>query len=253
MHLPPLKLGPLEIHAFGLLAVSSLLLGFYLARKQTRGTALPEQLLVEAEPWLAAGLFVGAHLYSVFIDYPENLRHPWVIVQIWSGISSFGGLLGIALAALVFCRRRDVPLGAFVDRYAAAFPAAWAVGRLGCTLAFDHPGKLTGFPLAMEYPGSAHGISAGLRHNLGLYEALLALVIAAGFWWAARRPRREGWYTTALILVYMPARFALDFLRVAERSYHGFTDEQMLCVLFFGFGVHQWARARTLSRASVSI
>lgn len=244
MYIAPLKLGPLVLHPFGPLAVASLWLGFYLARRRTRTTALSEAVLADAEPWLAGGLFVGAHLYSVLIDYPERLSDPWVVLRFWDGISSFGGLLGIALAALLFCRRRGVSLEALVDRYAAAFPAAWAVGRLGCTLAFDHPGTLTTSPLAMMYPGSL-AVAAGMRHNLGFYEVLVSLAIVVIFWRLSRRQRSDGFYTYALILLYMPARFTLDFLRVAERSYAGWTDEQMLCVAFFGFALLRcWQRGR---------
>lgn len=243
MYISPIEIGPLVVHPFGPLAVASLLVGFHLARRHTRGSSLSERVLHDAEPWLAGGLFGGAHLYSVFIDYPERLAaDPWVVLRVWDGISSFGGLLGIMLAAVLFCRRHGVPLLAFVDRYAAAFPAAWAIGRFGCTLAFDHPGTLTDFPLAMLYPGSG-SVAEGLRHNLGLYEAIWGVVVAAIFWRAARTPRRIGWYTTALILAYMPVRFALDFLRVAERSYGGITDEQMLCTAFFAAAVISRARA----------
>jgi hypothetical protein len=41
-----------------------------------------------------------------------------------------------------------------------------------------------------------------------------------------RRARTPGFFLAAFILLYMPVRFALDFLRVADARYAGLTPAQ---------------------------
>jgi len=38
----------------------------------------------------------------------------------------------------------------YLDVIAYVFPFAWAIGRLACTVAHDHPGTLTAFPLGIS-------------------------------------------------------------------------------------------------------
>ena len=38
----------------------------------------------------------------------------------------------------------------YLDVIAYVFPFAWAIGRLACTTAHDHPGTITTFPLGIS-------------------------------------------------------------------------------------------------------
>ncbi|WP_437537733.1 hypothetical protein WME79_18845 [Sorangium sp. So ce726] len=54
-----------------------------------------------------------------------------------------------------------------------ALPFGWTAGRLGCFLAFAHPGKVTTFFLGQQYTDGL------IRHNLGLEEALYMIPVTA--------------------------------------------------------------------------
>ncbi len=81
--------------------------------------------------------------------FREKLRDdPWLLLRTWEDISSFGGMLGgIAGALLFFATRAEESERRarllFLDAVAFVFPAALAIGRLGCSLAHDHPGTVT--------------------------------------------------------------------------------------------------------------
>ncbi|WP_437287223.1 prolipoprotein diacylglyceryl transferase family protein [Sorangium sp. So ce406] len=79
-------------------------------------------------------------------------------------LSSFGGFLGAVVGAAVFLRRHRARLGGrawrYVDAIAHAHPFGWTVGRFGCFLAYDHPGKVTTFFLGQQ---STDGL---IRRNL---------------------------------------------------------------------------------------
>jgi phosphatidylglycerol:prolipoprotein diacylglycerol transferase len=104
---------------------------------------------------------------------------------------------------------------------AYAFPTSWFFGRTGCFVAFDHPGAATSFFLAERYTDGV------VRHNLGLDEALYTLPVALFFLWLGRgRARAPGFFVGLLAVLYAPARFLLDSLRLVDVRYLGFTPGQ---------------------------
>jgi prolipoprotein diacylglyceryltransferase len=95
------------------------------------------------------------------------------------------------------------------------FPLAFS---LESTAALDYVRGVydaAGLPLPQD--ASAMGF-----HDLGLYEFLfLAIVVVPLFaYWDPRR-RPTGFYLVAFAALYLPVRFCLDMLRVADARYVG--------------------------------
>lgn len=254
---PTLRLGPVTLHAFGALVAAGVAVGYAVALRRARSEGLDVRT---AEAAMARALvwgFVAAHLFAVLAYFPGELRRdPAILLRFWEELSSFGGVFGGAVALGWYLRRQrlDPPTRlAYADVLAYAFPFAWTLGRLACTVAHDHPGRITTFPLAVSLESAAarlyiRGVYAGAGlgaalpgepalarmgfHDLGWYEFLyLAFFVAPLFLWMGRRRRSPGFFLAALILVYAPVRFALDFLRVGDARYFGLTPAQYAAVL----------------------
>ena len=124
-------------------------------------------------------------------------------------------------------------------------PTGWAIARIGCFLVHDHPGRLTRFPLAVQFPG-------GARHDLGLYEAVVLLAIAGLLWRLWARRRLEGRLLGLLAVLYGAARFLLDFLRAsdvayADARYAGLTPAQYGSVLLVTWGAWRLGKGAVIS------
>lgn len=263
---PTLSLGPLTIAAFGVIVATSVMVGLAIGRRRFQYLGLDHAFGESFAWWTVVGGFLGAHLFSVVLYYPEKVAdNPLVLLKLWEDISSFGGIVGGALAIWLFLRRRGAALTpatrwAYVDVAAFVFPISLAIGRLACTIAHDHPGTVTRFPLAVsldrpeaqrfiagvyaaagrtgELPPSS--VLGGLGfHDLGWYEFLyLSLVVVPLILLLDRRERRHGVHRHGAFLMtflalYMPVRFLLDFLRVSDVRYAGLTPAQWaaLCAL----------------------
>ena len=232
---PRLSLGPITIHAFGVLVASGILLGMRLIRRQATAFGMDAAKAERLTMWILLCGFAGAHLIDRLVYYPaETLADPLSLLRFWESLSSFGGFVGAIVGAALFVRRER--LGAqtwqYLDLVAYAFPTSWFFGRTGCFLAYDHPGSETTFFLAQRY---SDGI---VRHNLGLEEALYVLPVALLFLWLGRgRRRAPGFFVGLLPVVYAPVRFMLDFLRIADVRYFGFTPGQYGAVALLIVGV----------------
>lgn len=237
---PILEFGPLRVSAFSGLVLLAVVVGVLVLRRRARHEGIDPGVAERLVWWVLAGGFLGAHLVDRLAYFPtETLEDPWSLLRFWEGLSAFGGFLGAVLALALYLRRANLRphTRRYIDAIAYAFPFGWVVGRLGCFVAFDHPGRPTGLFFGQEY---ADGV---VRHNLGLEEALYTMLIAALFLGLGRRPRRAGLYTGLLALLYAPGRFLLDFLRVGDALYLGLTPAQWGSFLLLPAGV--WVLVRS--------
>lgn len=201
--------------------------------------------------------FISAHVFDTLAHRREELlARPWLLVEIWNGIWSYGGFAGALIGFVIVLRRRRLPYLPYADALAMGLAPGWIFGRAGCSIAHDHIGRLTHFVLAVPYPAGHE--PAGLRHNLGFYEFLYAIGITALMYFLARKPRPVGFLIGVMAIAYAPMRFFLDFLRATDLGasdprYSGLTLSQYLSIatLLIGLGVVCRARNRGSSPRSV--
>jgi phosphatidylglycerol:prolipoprotein diacylglycerol transferase len=216
---PLLRVGDLSFHAFGLLTGLAVVVGAWIylrrAHRNNIGSSALDWLL-----WVLGSGFLLSHLVAIAVNEPgmfSNVstiwEHPWRWINLWDGMSSFGGIVGGMLGAYIYARRQRwsaLLLRRHLDALAYSFPFGWAIARFGCYLAHDHPGIRTSSWLAVQYPG-------GPRFDLGLMDCFLAIAIAILFLNLDRRNRIPGFFFVAFLGLYGPARLLLDELRVEDR------------------------------------
>lgn len=251
--LPVYNLGPIPIDPWGTLVCIGFVLGLEVARARGMRLGLDVRDVVDSVVCIVLSGFVVGHLVHVLAYHPEQMEKDGVValLKIWAGFSSFGGFIGAMLGAVLFFRvLRPRPFWKHADVVMFGFPFGWIFGRLGCFLARDHIGAQTDFFLGQSMSMTLEGRSVvEVRHNLGLYEALFTMVIAAAFLLADRRPRKAGFYSALWCLMYAPARFGFDFLRntdlnTADVRWAGLTPAQWGCILMFAGGVYLMSRFR---------
>lgn len=243
---PPI---PISIKPFGALVAMGVYLGSYLTLKRAKRLGLSEQVMSSFVGWVVGVGFVGGHVLDELFYYPERLaRDPLSLLKLWDGLSSFGGFTGAFIGMLIWRSIHRVPVLPYADNVMSMLPVGWAFGRAGCATAHDHPGVLSDFWLAVQYPG-------GARLDLGLLEMLLTLPLMCGFLWLARKPQPWGLFSALACLSYAPVRFGLDFLREHQQvpgdlrgaidpRYFFLTPAQWECFALFGFGLYLLALLR---------
>ncbi len=244
IHHPVLfQFGSVKVYTFGSLVGIAIIVGLYLLAHRAKQTGLDERI-AEHMHYLSVGMgLVLGHIFNTFMYEPDRLTtEGWIVLlKPWDGMSSVGGIMGGLLVSAIYLRYKRVKASHYYDAFFYSFTFAWVIARLGCTLVHDHPGSPTDFFLGVQYPG-------GTRHDLGFYEFLVFVVLAAYEWATRFKPRFAGWYIIVWGLVMAPLRFFGDFLRegdlrwFATDSWRGLTPAQLVIPPLFFIALYYYVR-----------
>ena len=233
---PSFDVGFTEIHGFGILVATGLIIGLEICQRRAKKMGLDPAMVFQFGIIAFVSGFIIAHQFHIFLYHPEEFRaDPMSVFYIWSGISSFGGFTGGVIAGIIYFKIKKVSVWAYGDVMVYGFAPGWFFGRCGCFTAHDHRGNMTDFFLAVDFP-------EGARHDLGLYEALLMLGLTIVFFIWGRKPRFPGFFMSIMCVVYGLARFGFDFLRASDLSYvdsryFGLTPAQYGSLFLVGLGI----------------
>jgi phosphatidylglycerol:prolipoprotein diacylglycerol transferase len=252
-----ISLGPFAIRWYALAYIGGLLIAWWycrwLATRPPRGVgseAFDDFLL-----WATLGIVLGGRLgYVLFYKPGFYLANPLEIFMVWQGGMSFhGGLLGVAVAEVIFARRRGIPLFALTDIVACAAPIGLFLGRIANFVNGELFGRPSEAPWAVMFPNG--GPLA--RHPSQLYEAGLEgilLFLALYVLVRLRALEVSGLLTGAFLIGYALARMLAELFREPDAHLGflpgGVTMGQVLSLpmALAGLGLVIWAfRARARS------
>lgn len=254
------QIGPLSIRWYALAYIVGLVIGWRLVRRFVRlvPTVATTLQVDDFLTWATLGVVLGGRLgYILFYQPSVYLAHPAAILAVWEGGMSFhGGMLGVAIAIILFCRRNAIPLLGFADRIAIVAPIGLGLGRIANFI----NGELWGRPAPDWLPWAMIFPRAGLvpRHPSQIYQALLeGLVLFAVMFVLSRRERlreRFGLLTGVFLCGYGVARIIGEFFREPD-AFLGFlafgtTMGQLLSLPMILVGIWLIARAGPARPAS---
>ena len=170
---PRIVFGSVAMELADGLAIAGAVAALLVAYRRARGANLSVRRAVDGMvAIIVCGVLFGHALDVLLYRVQEWHRDGWSLLPWAGGFSSMGGLVGVAVAVALCFRAPGGLQWQHLDHAAAALLVGLGMLRVGCFLGHHHAGRRSGFVLAVGYPG-------GARHDLGLYEALLAFGILA--------------------------------------------------------------------------
>jgi len=243
-HIDPVlvKIGPLAIRWYGLMYLAGFLAAYGLIRHLAglRKLSLSKDGVSDLLFYCVIGVVAGGRLgYTLFYNPGYYFRHPLEVFAVWQGGMSFhGGLLGVAVATVLFCRRRKISILLTGDIVAAAAPIGLGLGRIGNFINGELWGRPTDLPWGMVFPGAG----SWPRHPSQLYEmSLEGVALFIILYWLHRRQVSHGVPFFSFFLGYGVFRFLVEFVREPDAHlgflWGGATMGQLLSLPMILFGL----------------
>jgi len=199
------------------------------------------------------GLFFGAMCggrigYMFFYGSDQLISNPLSIFYIWQGGLSFhGGLLGVIISLLIFCKRKGVEFLRLMDGVALAMPIGLGLVRIGNFLNGELYGKATNGEWGFIFPTDPFGL---LRHPSQLYESfgeglLLFLVLLL----ISRLSKVRGVVSSSFLIFYGLIRFIIEFYRQPDAhigyiAFDSLSMGQILCLPMILIGIIMFIYSR---------
>jgi phosphatidylglycerol:prolipoprotein diacylglycerol transferase len=249
-----ITLGPLSfaLRWYALAYIAGIVGGWWLARPlvELSPRAASREQLADAVTWITLGIILGGRLgYVLFYRPGYYVTVPWEALFVWQGGMSFhGGMLGVAIAMLWFCRRERLDPLLLTDRVATVVPIGLFLGRLANFINGELWGRVSDVPWAMVFPYGG----PEPRHPSQLYQAFLeGICLFALLQALVRVPSvraRPGMLCGVFLAGYGVARVIGEVFRQPDENlgflFGGVTMGQLLSLPMVAVGAWLIVRAR---------
>ena len=212
-------------------------------RLRTEKFPIPRETIQDLMVWGILGLILGGRLgYVLFYNFEYFTRHPWrsscpsplqtgvKFVGI-SGMSFHGGLIGVVIAAAMFCYIRRIRFWDIIDLFIPCVPLGYTFGRIGNFINGELWGRATDVAWGMYFPLDMHASFATPPSSMRPSSRGSFFVIL----WALRKKRPfEGAFLAYYLMGYGAVRFFIEYVREPDAHiglYFGLiTIGQILCL-----------------------
>jgi len=215
MHPILVSFGSVNLYTYGLFIALGFLTAVWFTKKNGRFYGIGDQAVSDLFFTILIASLVGARLLYVIVSWDSFRQNPIEIFQIWNGgLVFFGGFLAATLAAVGFCKLRNLPAWLTADVLAPGLALGHGIGRLGCLFAGCCYGKACTLPFAVTFtdPNSLAPQNVALHptqvymvvSNIFLFFILLAI---------QKRKRFDGMVFLSYVIVYSVFRAVIEMFR----------------------------------------
>lgn len=128
-----LDFGGITIYWYGIIIVTGLVLGLYLATREADRLGLKKDLILDFIMYAAVFAILFARIYYVVFEWEQYVNGPWwKVFAVWEGgIAIHGAILGGILTGVVYARVKKISFWQLADIVAPSLILGQAIGRWG--------------------------------------------------------------------------------------------------------------------------
>lgn len=208
-----------SIYWYGIIIAAGFLLAVLYMMHRAKDFGITQDDVLDMVLWaVPIGVICARAYYCIF--YWELYRDdPISVLYIWEGgLAIYGGILGGAIALLLFCAVRHMPLLQLADVLVPALALGQGIGRWGNYFNMEAYGRLITnpqwqfFPVAVLIP-----VDSGYEWHMAtfFYESCVDVLIFLVLWFGVRKRKRwNGQLLAVYMLMYGIGRAVIEGLRM---------------------------------------
>ncbi|MEH7359006.1 prolipoprotein diacylglyceryl transferase [Priestia aryabhattai] len=214
-----LEIGPLTVYWYGVIIGAGVLLGLYIATRESVRRGLSKDTFVDLILFAVPIAIICARIYYVSFEWGYYSKHLNEIPQIWQGgIAIHGGLIGGVLTAIVYSKVKKISFWKLADIAAPSLILGQAIGRWGNFMNQEaHGGPVTrAFLEGLHLPNviiNQMYINGTYYHPTFLYESLWDFAGFILLMVLRRTSLRKGEIFLSYLIWYSVGRFFVEGLR----------------------------------------
>ena len=220
------------VYWYGILIAAALLAGTLLVMAREKRFGLQKDDSLNFVLWAAPVAIVCARLYYVAFSwdaYKDDLTKVFALRE--GGLAIYGAVLGGLLTAVVFAKKKRIPLGSLCDLCAPALVLGQAIGRWGNFFNQEAFGRAITDPSLQFFPMGVYIEALGEWHWAAFfYESCWCALIFLFLMWGEHRRcfRRAGDEFMAYAVLYAAERCVVEGLRTDSLMLMGVRVSQLL-------------------------
>lgn len=235
------NLGPIEVHWYGIIIASGVILAVWLAVKEGDKRGIKADDIYDMILWALPAALICARLYYVVFQWSYYKNNPGEIIKIWDGgIAIYGSLIGAMIVVILFCRHRAIPVWLMLDVAAPTVILAQAIGRWGNFMNQEAFGQVTSlsFLQGLHLPHfiiTQMYISGAYRQPTYLYESLWSLLGFTVLVTLRHNPHffKRGEVFLTYVMWYSFGRFFVEGMRTDSLMLGSLRVSQILSIILF--------------------
>ncbi len=152
--------GSFQLRYYSLMYIVAFVVVYFLTlyRIKNEGYEYKAETIQDYLVWAMLGVIIGGRFgYALFYNFGYYFQHPLEIILPFdfshgfkfigiSGMSYHGGLIGIVIVSILFCRKHKIKLWNFIDLFCPAIPLGYTFGRIGNFINGELWGRVTTVP-----------------------------------------------------------------------------------------------------------
>lgn len=235
------ELGPITVHWYGIIFVSSILAAVWMTTICARLRSLKPEFVYDVSIPVVVGGILGARLYEVFVlqwvdprSRAYYMENPLRIFATWEGgLAIHGGVLGALLLGGLYVWRKGQSFWRWADAIGPGLILAQGIGRWGNFFNQEAYGSRAPQWLIDAMPGwlrEGMRIEGTVMHPTFLYESVWNFLVFAVLFAAERKKPAIGVVFSLYLIGYNVGRYAIESIRQDATIIGGMPMAQIMSI-----------------------
>lgn len=220
----------IDVYWYGVIIVASIILALFLCKKNDGKFGIKYEDILDLSILLIPISIICARIYYIIFSPNKFTSLNQILNFKDGGLAIYGGIIGGAIVAYIFCKRRNIQILDLLDYIVPFLALGQAIGRWANFINVEAYGTATDMPWKM---GIVEEGVIKYVHPTFLYESIATFIIFLALIRVSKNRKFTGEITYLYIIMYSCIRTIIEGLRIDSLMLYNVRISQILSIILF--------------------